>query len=340
MMHIEERVFGASSTGIESRLFTLTDGDFSVALTDFGASWVSAICPSKSGEKADLLLGFSTCQEYERSYHYFGATVGRYANRIGGAGFSIDGKRYELDKNNGQHCLHGGRMSWDKRIWHSQILDDGIMFSLSSPDGDCGFPGSMRVSVSYHLKEGHELLIEYEAQTEAPSPINMTNHAYFNLSGEGSGLILDHILSLKASRYLEIDESTLPSGRLLDVADSPLDFLKPKRVGSEIMKLPVSYDHCMVIDKREGEFLEFARLEDPESGRSLKVATDQPGVQLYSGAYLGPRRAKNGHAYPSLSGMCLETQDFPDAPNRPEFPQTILRPGMSYQRKTVYSFGW
>jgi aldose 1-epimerase len=339
-MSVRESSFGKLSSGQEVRLFTIENGNMSIAVCDYGATWVQALVPSRKGETRDVVLGYSDARGYERGGYFLGPTVGRFANRIGGAAFSIEGKTYRLDANDGANCLHGGKGSWNSRMWKSEILADGVRFSLESPDGDLGFPGKVQARATYRLSAKNEAILEWEATCDKPTPINMTNHAYFNLRGEGSGDILGHELTLKASRCLEIDDKTLPTGKVLPVKGGPMDFTSKKAIGKDIGGLPIGYDHCYVFDRANAQMAELGEAFDPESGRRMKLHATQPGVQLYTAFHLNEKNGKGGNAYGRFGAFCLETEDYPDAPNRPEFPNSILMPGKSYRHSAMYAFSW
>jgi aldose 1-epimerase len=274
--------------------------------------------------------------------------VGRFANRIGGAQFSLNGQMYRLFQNNGANCLHGGRRGFDKLLWNAEAYEeaDGVFvrFELKSPDGDEGFPGKLSAAVSYGLTKSNEVIANYEAKADAPTPVNMTNHAYFNLAGEGEGDILSHEITLYASAYLEIDKALIPTGRIIPVQNTPFDFRTRKPVGADIVKAGRGgvggYDHWVVLDGEPGKLRPCAEVYEEKTGRKMKLFTTQPGVQFYTGNNLKSLAGKPGSVYEKHAGFCLETQHFPDSPNRPEFPSCICGPGKEYHEKTVFAFDW
>ncbi len=344
-MSILKSALGLSSHGEEANLYTLREGPVEVVMSDYGASLISFFLPSEDGGMDDILLGHSSLADFERSKSYFGATVGRFANRIADARFSLDGKPYELAANDGRNHLHGGLRGFDRHVWMALPYEEGgsscIRFELESPDGDEGYPGRIKVAAIYRLFPDASLDVILEASADAPTFVNLTQHAYFNLKGEGGGTILDHSLRLEASRYLPVNAEMIPTGELRPVEGSPFDFRTSKKLGADI-EAAGGYDHCFALDKptsvfSEGELLSFAELEEESTGRSLLASTTLPGVQLYSGNFLEGVRGKNGHEYRKHSGLCLETQFFPDSPNHPEFPSTVLRPGQAWKHRTRYS---
>jgi len=286
-----------------------------------------------------VLLGFSGLDGYLHNGPFLGVTVGRFANRIGGSSFSLDGKTCRLDNNDNGNTLHSGYRAFDKRLWKSEAYEksDGVFvrFKLDSPDGDGGFPGNLKIAVTYGLTKSNELIARYEAKADAPTPINLTNHAYFNLAGEGTGLINTHELCLYSSSYVEIDDKLIPSGRLIPVRDSPFDFRNRKPF---LRDREEGYDHCFTIDGDPGKLRPCAEVFESGSGRTMKVFTTQPGVQFYTGNMLPGISGKSGAVYAKHTGFCLETQHFPDSPNQPDFPPCIYGPGRNYREKSVFAF--
>lgn len=343
---IEKSDFFTSSRGEKASLYSLAVGDMKLAMSDFGATLVSVFAPAGKGRFEDLILGCARPEDWETTSAYFGATVGRYANRIGGARFSLGGKEYRLAANDGVNHLHGGPRGLSRRIWKVEPSEAAgsasLRFSIASPDGEEGYPGKLEVSATYTLSADGKLAIRYEARTDAPTVLNFTNHAYFNLHGDGKGLILDHELVLAASKYVEVGAGLIPTGRLLGVAGGPFDFRQGKAVGRDIGATLSGYDHSFVID-RPAEKLEapslfpFASLRDPVTGRRMEAFTTTPGVQFYSGNFLSGA-GKGGASYAKHSGLCLETGFFPDSPNRPEFPSSVLNPGQLFRHETDYRF--
>jgi aldose 1-epimerase len=324
--------------GIEARIMT------------YGAALVSLKTPDRAGNLQNILLGFDSLGPYVAGVPYFGATVGRYANRIAGGRFALDGKSYQLPQNNGQNSLHGGSRGFDKRVWTAHPMETRAGASLRltyvSADGEEGYPGELTAHVTYRLDDHDTLTIEYEASTTAATPINLANHAYFNLTGDPERTILDHILQINADRFTPVDTTLIPTGEIRAVADTPFDFRAPRSIGSRIsikdeqLRLGGGYDHNWVLDSgRTGALKLAAVLIDPSSGRSLQIHTTQPGLQFYSGNFLDGKPAGAGTVFKYRTGLCLETQHFPDSPNQPSFPSTMLRPGQVYWQKTILRFG-
>ena len=345
---IDPQPFGALPDGTPVALFTLTGaGGLSAAITDYGGAVVSLRVPDQAGALADVVLGFDGLDGYlARGNPYFGCIVGRYGNRIAGGRFSLEGREHSLARNDGPNHLHGGTRGFDKVVWAARPLSgaDGPALELRhlSQDGDQGYPGNLSVIVTYTLLED-ALRIDYQATTDRPTPVNLTNHTYFDLDGQAD--ILDHELVLLAGRFTAIGPGLIPTGELRGVAGTPFDFRAPARVGDRIdladpqLALAGGYDHNWVIDRAGPGLVPGARLRGPRSGRVMEVLTTEPGVQFYAGNFLdGSLRGKGGRPYPRRSGLCLETQHFPDSPNRPEFPSTVLPPGVRYRSTTVYRF--
>ena len=323
--------------GIEARIMT------------YGAALVSLKTPDRAGRLQNIILGFDSLQPYLAGVPYFGATVGRYANRIAKGRFTLDGKSYPLTVNDGPNTLHGGPQGFDKRVWEaaSSQARNGQELRLTyvSADGEEGFPGKLTAHVLYRLTEDDTLVIEYSATTTAPTPVNLANHAYFNLTGDPHNTILEHLLTIPASRFTPVDATLIPTGELRSVAGSPFDFRTPQAIGARIgaedeqLRLGRGYDHNWVLDgAAAGEPRLAAVLTDPGSGRSVEVRTTQPGVQFYSGNFLDGKPSGQGTVFGHRTALCLETQHFPDSPNQSAFPSTILRPGERYSQTTVLSF--
>jgi len=333
------------SDGSEPRLFALDNGSMRVCVSEYGAIITSAAVPTGKGAVLDVLLGSSTLAGYSARHPYFGSTVGRYANRIGGARFALGGKEYRLAANNGKNSLHGGLKGFDRQCWKAEAGSDGgdptVRMELSSPDGDQGFPGRLDVVAEFSLRADCTLAIRYEARTDAATPVNITNHAYFNLRGEGDGTILGHELELASSAYVAVGPDLIPvPGAPAPVAGTPFDFRARKAVGADI-EAAGGYDHCFVIDGWNGTTLRrAARVVEPESGRTLEAYTDMPGMQFYSGNFLADYRGKRGSVYDKHAGFCLEAEYFPDSPNRPDFPSCVLLPGSVYRHAIEYRFGF
>jgi aldose 1-epimerase len=321
-----------------------------VSITNFGATVVTLRVPDRAGKAADVVLGYDTLEGYENGKSYFGATVGRYANRIGGGKFSIDGKEYILPKNDGNNTLHGGIVGFNKKIWKARELpsNDAAALELSylSPDGEEGFPGTLSVKVAFTLPaNSNELKIDYTATTDKDTVLNLSNHSYFNLAGEGVGNILDQVLTLHAKRFTPVDKTLIPTGELRDVAGTPLDFNSATAIGKRInedheqLVFGKGYDHNWVLPSGGGKGLTIAaEAYEPKSGRMLEVLTTELGVQFYSGNFLDGSAGKGGKTYPRRSAFCLETQHFPDSPNHSNFPSTLLKPNAVFHSQTVFRF--
>jgi len=335
--------------GANVDLFTLTNAHgLEVRVITYGAVIVSIKTPDRNGRFEDVVTGFDTLDDYRTRSRFFGAVAGRYANRIANARFTLDGRTYELAANNGRNHLHGGRVGFDKVVWKGSPFerngDVGVVLTYVSPDGDEGYPGRLEASVTYTLTPRDELIVAYGATTDKATPINLTNHSYFNLAGGGSGTILQHLVTIDADRYTPTDETQIPTGELAPVAGTPFDFRAPSAVGARIdaddeqIRRAGGYDHNFVLN---GSGLRHAaRVVDPSSGRTMDVATDQPGLQFYTGNRLdGSAVGKSGHVYARRTAMCFETQHFPDSPNHANFPSTILRPGQRFRSRTVFTFG-
>lgn len=329
--------------GYRCELVTLTGkSGMSAVLSGFGATVVSLFVPDKNGKLADVALGYDTLGEYAAGNSCFGATVGRFANRIGGAKFTLNGTEYALDKNDGENTLHGGFFGYNKRVWTIESVRDGdepyAEFGYLSPDGEQHFPGNLKITVRFTVTE-NALKIEYKAVSDKDTVVNLTNHSYFNLKGEGSGDIKDHVVQINAKQYTPIDAGLIPTGLLAYTTGTPFDFQKPKRVGEDMDngRLATGYDHNFVLGT-PGEMRTAAVVYEPTTGREMTVTTDSPAVQFYIGIGLNNEKGKNGHIYNQYAGLCLETQFFPDAPNKPNFPSCELKAGEEYSCTTIYSF--
>jgi aldose 1-epimerase len=342
------RSFGIDRDGRPAALYTLENANgLRAAVTTHGATLVSLWARDRDGAFADLTLGFDGVAGYQSADNdWFGCTVGRYANRIRGARFVLDGKAWAVTANDGPNHLHGGGTRAFANVdWRAQPFaragERGVAFAHRSPHGEEGFPGTLDVEVTYTLTDRDELRIDYQATTDRPTVINLTNHAYWNLGGAGSGDALDHVLRLFASRMTPIDGELLPTGEMVPVAGTPFDFTTPRRIGERIPAREApgrGYDHNFVLDGAAGALRPAAHVVEPRSGRSLRIHTTQPGLQLYSGNFLRGQRGKGGLAYPHRSALCLEAQHFPDSPNQPAFPSTALRPGQVYRETTLHAF--
>jgi len=350
-MEIEEKKFGTLSNGKKVKLFTLSAGGLQLSLNNYGAAWTSLLVPSRGGGRDDVLLGFSNLDGYLNNSTFQGVTVGRFANRIGGARFTLTGREFLLEANDGKNNLHSGPRGFDKLLWKAETYKENegvyVRFELESPDGDCGFPGELKAVVSYGLTKSNEIIADYKVKVDKPCPVNLTNHSYFNLAGEGKGSILSHEAVIYSSAYVEVDGSGIPTGRLLPVKGTYFDFSSRRRIDARAKsgKFPLfgkfkGYDHCFSVDGEPGKLRPCAEVFDPASGRSMKVSTTQPGVQFYTGNFLDNVAGKHGSRYVKHSGFCLETQHFPDAPNQSGFLSCIAGPGKDYHEKAVFSFDW
>ena len=339
--------FGKTADGVPVKQFTLTNSDgVVVKLISRGATLTEWHVPDKNGSMSDVVFGFDDVAGYEsKGNGYFGATTGRVANRIAGGKFKIDGKVYQLTTNNGPNTLHGGvKRSLDKVVWDGQPFEiakgQGVVFKYVSPDGEEGFPGALTTRVTYTLTDKNELKIDYEAVTDQATPINLTNHAYFNLSGAGAATILDHELMLDADHYTPIDDTLIPTGQIAPVAGTPFDFREFHKIGERVEQLDdkpgKGYDHNFVLNNQDGDLALAAKVREPKSGRVLSVFTTEPGVQFYGGNFLDGAKGKDGKSYAHRSGFCLETQHYPDSVNQPKFPNAVLRPGKTYKQTCVY----
>lgn len=339
-MAITKAAWGKTPEGSPVDLYTLTNARGMVAkVTTYGGILTELHAPDKQGKIDNIVLGFSTLASYLKGHPYFGATVGRYANRIAKGTFTLNGKTYHLPINNGPNSLHGGDVGFDKKVWEASASGKTLTLTLRSPDGDQGYPGNLAATVAYTLTDENELILTFEAVSDAPTPVNLCNHSYFNLAGAGQPSIMNHTLYLNASAYTPVNEELIPSGQIAPVADTPMDFTHPTTVGARAAQVPGGYDHNFVINHKKPHDLTLAAtVTEPTTGRALDVLTTQPGVQFYAGNFLDPSIHGNGGSYPKNSGLCLETQHFPDSPNHPNFPSTILEPGRKYSEKTIYRF--
>ncbi len=341
-----ESDFESVIDGNSTHLFTLKNKNgMVVTLTNYGAKIVSVYAPDRSGNFADVVLGFKNIAEYQKYSASHGAVVGPFANRIANAKFTIDGVEYQLPANNGKHTLHAGPSSWYKKVWDSQKNNNSVIFSLKSPDGEFGFPGNKTAKVTYTLTDANELKIDYEVTTDKACHINVTNHSYFNLRGEGNGDILNHQVVINADKSTPVDMFMIPTGEIADIRGTELDFTTPHTIGERIdaenpqLKFALGYDFNYVINKNANELALAASAFEPESGRLMEVFTTEPGVQFYTGNHLrGFETGKSGVPYTKRTGFCLETQHFPDSPNQPQFPSTLVKPGEVFKSTTIYKF--
>jgi len=343
---VTSQPFGKMPDGTPVEIYTLSDGAYEARIATYGGVVVSLKAPDRGGKVEDVVLGFDNVEGYVGNFNgssnaFFGAIIGRYANRIAHASFLLDGQKYALPQNNGENTLHGGPHGFNNVVWKAKLVADGVELTYLSKNGEAGFPGNLTAVVQYTLVKG-DLRIEYSATTDKDTVVNLTNHSYFNLAGQGD--ILGHQLTLHASRFTPVDAGLIPTGELKSVESTPFDFRKATAVGARIaadneqIRLGRGYDHNWVLDSGGGKLVEAAELYDPGSGRVLKVLTDQPGIQFYSGNFLdGSVKGKGGKSYTLHAALCLETQHFPDSPNQPKFPTAELKPGGKYHTVTVYS---
>lgn len=343
MAQVGVKQFGHTKQGEAVQAFTLSEPSVSVTVISLGAAIQSLLAADKNGEMADVVLGFDDVAGYEDNASYLGVVAGRYANRIAGGRFEIDGRAYTLACNDGANHLHGGHIGFSHRVWKGEQVADGVTFTYISPDGEGGYPGTLRASVTYTLKNG-TLKLHYQAVSDRDTIVNLTNHSYFNLSGHGSGDVKDHLLQISASSYCECDEHVLTTGVIAPVAGTPFDFTSPKPIGQDLhadhpqIRYGSGYDHNFVIDGKFGVLRPAAVVKDPASGRVMQVQTDQPGVQLYTASMLGDTVGKGGALYRRFGALCLETQHFPNAINTPAFPSPLLRAGEKYDFTTTFTF--
>ncbi len=346
-MNIKKELWGKSDSGKEIYKYTLTNSKgASLVLGEVGAAIVSVIVPDKDGKMADVALGYKEAKSYIGDGPCLGKCPGRFANRIALGKFTLDGKEYSTPVNCGPNALHGGPEGFANQIWESRIEGDAVEFMYFSEDGEMGYPGNLKAVAHYEWSEDNEIKLTLTAECDAPTFVNLTNHAYFNLNGEGSGTVLNHMLKLNCSEYLPTDDTQIPLGDSQPVAGTPMDFVNAKTVGRDIradfeaLKIGNGYDHCWVIDgAQEGQLQSCAKLWSEESGRMMEIITTQPGLQVYTANWLaGCPEGKNGHVYGNNDGIALECQHFPDSPNKPEYPSTLLKPGEVYEEAIIYAF--
>jgi aldose 1-epimerase len=347
---ITKELFGTLPDGRKVGLYLLTnENGMQTSITTFGGILTSLAAPDRKGRLADVVLGFDGLDGYLASHPYFGTIIGRYGNRIANGTFDLDGQIYTLARNNDENHLHGGVSGFDKALWAAQSLStpEGPRLRLThvSADGEEGYPGRLDVTVDYTLTHENELRIEYRATTDKPTHVNLTNHSYFNLAGAGGGEILDHEVMINADHFTPVDDGLIPTGEIRGVEGTPMDFREPVAIGARIddgdeqLQIGSGYDHNFVLNRADGELSFAARVFEPTSGRVMEILTREPGVQFYTANFLdGSVIGKGGTAYGRRCAFCLETQHFPDSPNRPEFPTTVLRPGEVYETTTVYRF--
>ncbi|WRZ93118.1 galactose mutarotase [Streptomyces sp. NBC_01007] len=347
----EKELFGKLADGTKVHRWSLENGGTRLKVLSYGGIVQSLEIPDRHGRYKNVALGFDNIDDYVASSPYFGALIGRYGNRIGKGQFTLDGKSYQLSVNDGANSLHGGAKGFDKRVWDVEGFtsgsDVGLVLHYTSIDGEMGYPGTLRAKVTYTLTGHGDWRIDYEATTDKATVVNLTSHVYWNLAGEGSGSIYDHELEIAAARFTPVDSGLIPTGELAKVAGTPFDFRRTKTVGRDIrvahqqLLYGKGIDHNWVLDKGiTAKPRHVATLRDPSSGRTLSIATTEPGLQFYSGNFLdGTLVGTGGHIYRQGDALCLETQHFPDSPNHPSFPSTVLRPGQTYRTSTVHSFG-
>jgi aldose 1-epimerase len=347
---IDKEPFGTTAAGEKVDRYTLTNGHVRVRILTYGGILQTIESPDRRGRLANVTLGFNNLADYETKSPYFGCITGRYANRIALGKFTLDGVTYQLPINNPPNSLHGGTVGFDKHVWAATPQRDrdsvGLRLTFTSPDGDQGYPGALSATVTYTLTNRGGIRMDYRATTTKPTIVNLTNHAYWNLAGEGSGAIYDHDMYLNASRYTPVDSTLIPTGSIDPVAGTPMDFTRPTAIGARIrngfpqLVIGRGYDHNWVLDRRGDGLSLAARVSEPTSGRTLAIYTTEPGIQFYSGNFLdGTLVGTSGRMYRQGDGFALETQHYPDSPNHPNFPSTVLRPGEVYQTTTIYQLG-
>jgi aldose 1-epimerase len=343
-MSIGKESFGKTKDGKEVFLYTLVNGNNStVKIASYGGIVTSLLVPDKSGRMDDIVLGFDTLDRYLAGHPYFGALIGRYGNRIARARFPLNGKEYVLAANDGRNHLHGGIIGFDKVVWNASEMQNGdgvgLQLTYLSKDGEEGYPGNLDCTVTYSFNDKNELSIEYSATTDRPTVVNLTHHGYFNLKGAGNGDILDHELMIPAGKFAVPDPELIPTGELRAVAGSALDFTQPRIIGSRIQEVAGGYDHNYILADKPRALSPAASVTAPENGRRMEVFTTEPGIQFYCGSHMdGTIRGKGGKIYPKYAGLCLEAQHFPDSPNQPSFPSTVLNAGETYRQQTIYKF--
>ena len=346
-MSVEKKSFGHMPDGREISLYLLKNkAGVEASVTDLGAIWVGLLAPDKNGVMADVVLGYDSGEEYLVNGPHLGSIVGRIANRTGGAGFCLHGKNYVLEKNDGDNNLHSGTDYYDRRLWKAEELpeENGVRFFLESPDGDQGFPGNLKLSVTYELTEDSMLLLTYRAVSDQDTPLNLTNHGYFNLAGHEKGSVLSHEVQIEADFFTPSAADSIPTGEVRTVSGTPMDFRVFKEIGRDIsvafdqLQQAKGYDHNWCLRHEPGEFALAAMAREKESGRCLKVYTNRPGVQFYTANWLGGEKGKNGSVYEDRDAFCFETQDWPDAVNKPHFPSPVIKAGEEFVSRTGYQF--
>ncbi|MBR5645586.1 MAG: galactose mutarotase [Treponema sp.] len=351
-MKVTKQKFGLLSDGTKINLYTIKNDNMSFSCTEYGCTITSIVLNNSDGTKTDVIVGFPTFEAFINNRSFFGAIIGRFGNRIGNASFSVNGIKYKTDANEGKNTLHSGSDGFDKMIWKAKVIKSkhycGVKFSRTSPDGEQGFPGNVNFEINYLLDNKNNLTCYYTAVTDKETPVNITNHAFFNLAGTGS--VENHVLQMNSAYTLDIDKGLIPTGKLLPVDGTAFDFNKPKTIGKDIKETGVGYDHCYVTEMYNPEnpqcamplscddLVEFATVTDPSTGHEMSVYTNMEGCQFFTANFFNGIKLKNGVSYPNHGAFCLETQAFPDTPNKKEFPSCNLKPGQKMKAKTVYSF--
>jgi aldose 1-epimerase len=342
-MNIKVNEFGIMPDGTVINSYQLeNDNGITIKIINYGGTITNIFVPDKDGKSGDIVLGFDNLPNYLTKHPYFGAIIGRYANRIGNASFTLDGQTFKLAPNDGVNHLHGGPLGFDKKVWlgvkNKTTEFVSVKLACESPDGEESYPGNLLVEVEYILNNQNELVINYTASTDKKTHVNLTNHSYFNLNG-CEGDICDYILQIDADYITENDEASIPTGKILSVKNTAFDFRDPKRIGKDIGSIPPGYDHNFVLNGNSGHLRKIARVEDLVSGRALEVLTTEPGVQFYTTNHAHDIKGKDGKVYNEHSAFCLETQHYPDSPNKQNFPSTVLNPGETYLQTTIFRFG-
>ncbi len=343
-MKIKDELFGITAQGEEIKQFTIENSQgIALKVITMGGTLVSIQMPDRQGHIQEITLGFDNLQQYLEHRYYFGATIGRFANRIAGGVFQLEGVRYHLACNEkGINHLHGGNKGFAKRIWQGDGFDEvnlaGVRLSYFSPDGEEGYPGNLQVEVNYSLNEDNELKMEYFARTDKPTILNLTNHAYWNLAGAGSGTIMNHQLTIKSDKYLPVNNNLIPTGEIKSVYGTPMDFTRPKLIGRDFPQLENGYDHCFVLEPFDHDLKLVAIVHEPDSGRTMEIFTTKPGIQFYSGNMLEDITGAQGRLFQRYGGLCLETEYFPNAINEPTFVSPVLLPGEVYHHITIHRF--
>lgn len=345
-MSVHKELLGKTSDGVDVDLYTLTNSKgLRVKIMTYGATIISVETPDRNGKAENVTLSLDKLDEYLKGHPFFGSTVGRFANRIAKGKFTLDGKQYTLAGNDHGNHLHGGTKGFDKYVWDAKPVETadavGVVFTHESPDGDEGYPGKLNAKVTYSLTNDNELKMEYEATTDKPTIVNLTNHTYWNLTAAADN-VLGHELTLNADFYLPVDKGLIPTGELKNLKGTPMDFTKAAAIGSRIAKVEGGYDHCYVLNKKPGEAKSLslaATLYEPKSGRVMQIYTTEPAIQFYTGNFLDGTQQRGGKKFTQHYGFCLETQHFPNSPNKPSFPSVLLKPGETYTHKTVHKFG-